>query len=99
MSGAGGDSGVYSVKFKMFEKNWLEQKAYGTGCTIPALTVWTEIQTVIKGSIAAFETGQPLTLEQYLAVGKRGSKLGDDAGLRTELYEAFKRSHKERNGL
>ena len=95
MSGAG----VYSVKFKMFEKNWLEQKAYGTGCTIPALTVWTEIQTVIKGSIAAFETGQPLTLEQYLAVGKRGSKLGDDVGLRTELYEAFKRSHKERNGL
>ena len=98
-AGAAGSAGVYSVKFKTFEQNWLEQKAYGTGCTIPALTVWTEIQTVIKGSIAAFETGQPLTLDEYLKVGKRGSKLGEDVGLRRELYEAFKRSHKERNGL
>lgn len=60
--------------------------------------MWTEIQTVIKGGIQAFETGKPLT-QEYLAVGKRGSKLGNDEGVRMVSYEMYRRSHKEDNGI
>jgi hypothetical protein len=76
-----------SVSFPDFEQGW---KAFGAKhCGESALTAWTEIQTVIKGSTASITSGRPLTLDEYQEVGKNKSSV--DAGeQRTAVFAAFK---------
>eukprot|EP00501_MAST-03F_sp_TOSAG23-6_P001586 GSMAST32.ASY1.ANO1.1652.1 assembled CDS len=60
--------------------------------TFSALTVWTQIQSIIKGSLQAFKSGKPLTREEYLAYN--GRKVPFKKEEREVIYAVYERSQK-----
>ncbi|CAB9515456.1 Tetratricopeptide repeat and ankyrin repeat containing 1 [Seminavis robusta] len=75
------------VDFQRFRRELLYRGSLETTDSLDPLVIWAQIRTFIKGSIEAVQRRRPLSLDEYLALGKKQCRLSLEQ--RNLAYSAF----------